>query len=169
MEIIKLYINMNSSLIELRDNQKRKKALATNCTDYYNCVQANSRLVEQYKTLSPEISHIFVHQRFDVNTLKQNFEQLEAIDLKIRELQRKMPEIQKYLKTDSANIESVIRQFVNDLYFDQMDEVEEWIDSVFNELTRRIQERIDRNERWKSTGKAVIKNSANFLWKTVNK
>jgi len=169
MEIIKLYINLNNCKNDLQNNQKHRKTQASLCNDYYNCVQTNSHLVEQYKRLSPEISRNFINQHFDINTLSHNIERLETIDIKIRDLQNSLPEIRKYMKAETTDIELVIRQFANDLFFDQMGEAEEWIDSVIHELERRKQERIDRNEQWKSAGIAVIKNSASFLWRTINK
>ena len=169
MDIRNLYIDLSACIIDLQTNQKHQKAQARRCNDYYNCVQNNSCLVERYKRLLPEISQDFVNQSFDVIALSHNFEHLETIDLKIRDLQSSMPEIKKYLKTESTEIGLVIQQFANDLHFDQMDEAEEWIDSVLNELDRRKQERFDTIEQWKSTGRAVLKNSANFLWKTISK
>ena len=176
MEIIKLYINLNNSLIDLQKNQKHQNAKTNQCNDYFNCVKNNSYLVEQYKKLSPEITRNFVNQHFDINTLSNNFNRLETIDTKIRDLQRSMPEISKYMKTESANIESLKRQYANDLHFGLMNEAEDWIDSILHELERIKQERIDKKEKWKSAGKAIFKYAAmgivfffTFLWRMVNK
>ena len=169
MEIRKFYIDLSACQIDLQNNQKHQKAQTRLCNEYFNCVQINSELIEQYKSLTTEISRNFVTQEFDADTLAKNFKRLKTIDFKIRDLQNSMPEIRKYLKAESTDIEIVIQQFANDMYFDQMDEAEEWIDSVLHELERRKQERIDNIEQWKSTGRAVLKNSANFLWRTISK
>ena len=176
MEIINLYVNLNACFIEMQNNQKHQKAQVGRCDDYYNCVQSYSHLVEQYKSLSPEISRNFVSQRFDVNTLSHNFVRLETIDLKIRDLQHKMPEIRKYMIKEATNIESVVRQFDNDLLFERMDEAETWIDSILHELERIKLDRINKSERWKSAIKAIFKFAAavivaffSFLWKMINK
>ena len=175
MEIPKLYINLNNCLIDLQNNQKNQNAQVGRCRDYYNCVHVNSHLVEQYQKLSPEISRNFVNQHFDINTLSHNFQRLETIDLKIRDLQHTMPEIRKYMKTDAANIEVVMQQYVNDLHFDLMDETEDWIDNIIHEFERIKQERIDKIEKWKSAGKAILKYAAivigfffTFLWRMIN-
>jgi len=165
MEIVKLYIELNKCQIDLENNQKQKNVQNKQCNDYFDCVQNNSHLIERYERLLHEISRDFVHQRFDVNTLSHNFERLEIIDSKIRDLQNSMSEIRKFMKSESSDIESTMRQFFNDLYFDQMDEAEEWIDSVFLELARRKQERVENLEQFKSAGRAV----ASFLWKTISK
>jgi DNA repair ATPase RecN len=163
MEIQKLYINLNSCLIDLQNNQKHQNAQLSRCNDYYNCVRINSHLVEQYKRLSPEISRNFDNQHFDINALSQNFKQIEAINIKIHDLQHAMPEIRKYLNTEAENIELERQQLATDLHFKLMDETEEWIDSVLYELDRKKQERINRIEKWKSAGKAILK----FIGKVV--
>ena len=175
MEIRNLYINLNACLIDLQNNQRQQKMQAGRCDDYFNCVQTNAHLIDQHERLSPEISRDFVNQHFDLNTLSSNFKRIETTDLKIRDLQHNMPEIRKFLKTQAQNIELGLQQIASNLNFEQLDEAEEWIDSVFNELERIKQERIDKREQWKSTGKAVVKNTANaigavssFLWKMTN-
>ena len=176
MEIIKLYINLNTCLVDLQNNQNQQNVLADQCDDYFNCVKRNSHLIEQYKSLSPEILNNFVNQDFDINELSLNFERFEAIDLKIRKLLYFMPEIRNYMKTESANIELEVQHLANDLNFEQMDDAEEWLDSVSYELERRKQERIDNMEKWKSAGKAVLKYAAiviglffTFLWRMIDR
>jgi len=168
MEIIKLYINLNACKIDLQNNQKHQRAKTGRCKDYYNCVQANAHLVEQNKRLSPEICSNLFNQHFDVQTLTNNFKQLETIGSKICDLKRSMPEIRKYMKTESGNIESGIQQIENNLNFELMDEAESWIDSVSSELERLKQEHIEKIEQWKSTGRAVVKNTATFFWNVIN-
>ena len=176
MKVIKQYINLNNCLIDLQNNQKHLNEQAGRCDDYYHCVQQNVHLVEQYKRLSTEISRDFVKQHFDIDTLSHNFNRLETIDSKIRDLQHAMPEIRKYMKSESENIESGMKQMANDLNFELMEEAEEWIDGILYELAEIKQERYEKMEQWKSAGKAVVKNTASaigtvssFLWRTINK
>ena len=175
MEIIKLYYNLSTCQIDLQNNQKHRKAQTNRCADYYNCALVNTHLVEQYQNLSSEISQNILNQHFDTNELSNNFRKVETISSKIRDLQRSMPEIRKYIKKEAQNIELGVQQIANNLDFELMDEAEEWIDSVFCELERLKQERIEKIEHWKSTGKAVVKNTAtavgavsSFLWKAIN-
>ena len=176
MEITNLYINLNNCLIDLQNNQKQQKTQIGRCNDYFSCVQINSYLVEQYKSLPHEICRNIANQRFDINSLSNNFKRLETIDFKIRDLQNKTPEIKKYFKQEAGNIEMTLHQFANDLSFDQLNEAEEWVDSVFYELERRKQERIDKMEQWKSAFKSIFKYAGiaivavfAFLWRMVNK
>jgi len=175
MEITKLYIDLNNCLIDLQNNQKHQNAQASRCDDYYNCVHRNAHLVGQYKKLEPEIARNFVRQQFDVNTLSSDFKRLESIDVKLRDLQRTMPEIRKYMKTEAENIELGIQPFADNLNFERMDETEDWIDGIIYELERIKQERKDNIERWKSAGITILKYAGivivfffTFLWRMIN-
>jgi hypothetical protein len=159
MNVIDLYNNLNSCILSLKNREIKKNEKLQQCQELYLCAQQNSRYIQNFNSLSDDISARFDTQRFDVQPVLIGFDQVGKVEKKIAEIQYYMQENTKYLKRLFKNQPEHSALSVGNFYsvnFSNSGNAINSLTEIYDELEIAKAEDIERQERikenWKTAG-----------------